>query len=69
MCRPLVHELSCDQPNTTKVLFDITTQHASGEEVVGAAFILGDGKTVPGGRRVVSSKATCKGAKKGAKSG
>jgi hypothetical protein len=47
MCRPLVHELSCDQPNTTKVLFDITTQHASGEEVVGLPLFWVMGKRSP----------------------
>jgi hypothetical protein len=38
-CGTLVHELSHDQPNTTRELLDIATRHASGEEVVGDAFI------------------------------
>jgi hypothetical protein len=44
-CRTLVHELGHDQPKTTKELLDITTQHASGEEAVGATFVLGNTKT------------------------
>jgi hypothetical protein len=35
MCRSLVHELSREQPKTTKELLDIATRHASGEEAVG----------------------------------
>jgi hypothetical protein len=40
MCHTLVHELGRRQPSTTKELLDIATRHASGEEVVRAAFIL-----------------------------
>jgi hypothetical protein len=69
MCHTLVHELSRDQPNTTKELLDIATRHAFGKEVVEAAFALGNGKTVPGGHQAMSSKATGKGAKKGIKAG
>jgi hypothetical protein len=67
-CRTLVHELSYDQPKTTKELLNIATQHASSEEAVGAAFVLGnvaaavDGGTTP-------TLATTKGARKGAKGG
>jgi hypothetical protein len=57
MCHTLVHELSHDQPNTTKELPDTVTRHATGEEAVGAAFVL------------VPSKATNRGTKKGAKDG
>jgi hypothetical protein len=39
-CHSLVHELSREQPKTTKELLDILTQHVSGEEVVRAAFTL-----------------------------
>jgi hypothetical protein len=42
-----VHELSRDQPKTTKELLDTTTWHASGEEAVRAIFVQGDGKMVP----------------------
>jgi hypothetical protein len=40
MCCTLVHELGHDQLSTTKDLLDIATWHASGEEAIGAAFIL-----------------------------
>jgi hypothetical protein len=49
---------------TAKKLLDIVTQHASGEEVVGAVFIQGDAKTVPSGSRRAPPKATNKGAKR-----
>jgi hypothetical protein len=42
--RTLVHELRCEQPKTTKVLLDVATQHASGEEAVGATFVLGNAR-------------------------
>jgi hypothetical protein len=45
-----VHELDRDKPNTTKELLDIATRHASGEEIVGVIFVLGDRKTVPDNR-------------------
>jgi hypothetical protein len=48
-CQILVHELGCDQPNPTKELLGIATYHTFGEEAVGAIFVLGNGKTVPGG--------------------
>jgi hypothetical protein len=63
----LVLELNHDQRNTRKELLDITTRHAFGEETVGAVFVLGNGKMVPDSSRVAPSKATGKGAKKGAK--
>jgi hypothetical protein len=53
----------------TKELLDITTQHASGEEVVCAAFILGNTGVVANGGRAVPTKAIVKGAKKGVKGG
>ena len=34
----MVHKLGCKGPRTTKELLDITTSHASGEEVVRAIF-------------------------------
>jgi hypothetical protein len=63
----LVHELDRDQSNDTKELLAIATRHASGEEAVGAIFILADVKTVPGGSRATPSKATDKSIKKGVK--
>jgi hypothetical protein len=45
----LVHQLGPDQLNTTKVLLDIATQHASSEEAVRAIIVQGDGKTFLGG--------------------
>jgi hypothetical protein len=52
-----------------KELLDIATRRISGEEAVGAVFILGDGKTAPsaswGGGAL--SKTTSKGTKKGGK--
>jgi hypothetical protein len=47
MCSTLVHKLGYDKPNTTKELLDIATRHASGEEAVGDAFVLGDGEMAP----------------------
>ena len=38
ICESLVHKLGCKGPQTTKELLDITTNHASGEEAVGAIF-------------------------------
>jgi hypothetical protein len=46
-CRTLVHVLGLYQPKTTKELLDIATWHASGEEAVGATFVLGNAKTAP----------------------
>jgi hypothetical protein len=53
-CRTLVHELSRDQPKTTKELLHMSTLHATIEEAVGAVFIQGNGKTVPGCSRGVT---------------
>jgi hypothetical protein len=63
----LVHELSLEQPKITKELLDIATRHASGEEAVGAAFVLGDAEAVANGGQVIPTKATVKGIQKGAK--
>jgi hypothetical protein len=60
----LVHELSCDQPKTTKELLDITTKHASSKEAVGAVFIQSNGKAAPGGGRGAPPKITNKGTNK-----
>jgi hypothetical protein len=62
-----VHKLGRDQLKTTKELLDISTWHASNEEVVMTVFVQGDGKMVPGSRWVAPSKATGKDVKKGAK--
>jgi hypothetical protein len=67
-CRTLVHELRQDQSSTTKELFDIAIRHASGEEAIGAAFILGNAKVAAYDSHVAPPKVTTKGAKKGAKS-
>jgi hypothetical protein len=69
MCHTLVHELGREQPKTTKELLDIATRHASGEEAVGAAFILGNVKVAASNDRAAPSKATVKGTRKGAKGG
>ena len=34
----LIHKLGCLKPRTTRDLLDVTTNHASGEEAVGAVF-------------------------------
>jgi hypothetical protein len=65
-CHTLVHELSHDQSSTTKELLDLTIWHASGEEVIGAAFVLGNAKAASSGSQVAWSKATDKSARKGA---
>ena len=38
-CKTLVHKLGCQKPRTTRELLDIATNHASGEEAVGAVFV------------------------------
>ena len=43
-CESLVHKLGRKGPWTTKELLDIATNHASGEEAVGAIFDRSDGK-------------------------
>ncbi|RLN08395.1 putative prpol [Panicum miliaceum] len=37
--KSLVHKLGCHKPRTTRELLDIATNHASGEEAIGAIFI------------------------------
>ena len=37
-CESLIHKLGCLKPRTTHDLLDVATNHASGEEVVGAVF-------------------------------
>jgi hypothetical protein len=65
----LVHELSREHPKTTKELLDTVTHHASGEEAVGAAFILGNAAATADCDRTAPTKATTKGARTGAKGG
>ena len=43
-CESLIHKLGCLKPRTTHDLLDVTTNHASGEEAVGAAFSGGQDK-------------------------
>jgi hypothetical protein len=38
-CKILVHKLRCQKPYITRELLDIATNHASGEEAVGAVFV------------------------------
>jgi hypothetical protein len=52
-----------------KKLLDIATRHVSGEEAVGAAFVLGDTAAAADGGRTAPTMATAKGARKGAKGG
>jgi hypothetical protein len=56
-----VHELSRDQPKTTKELLDNATKHASSEEAVWAVFVQSGGKAAPSGGRGAPTKATDKG--------
>ena len=37
-CESLIHKLGCLKPRTTHDLLDVSTNHASGEEAVGAVF-------------------------------
>ena len=37
-CESLIHKLGCLKPRTTRDLLDVATNHASGEEAVGAVF-------------------------------
>jgi hypothetical protein len=66
-CRTFVHELSRDQPKTTKELLDIATRHASGKEAVVAIFVQGDEKAAPNSGRGASLKAVVRGTKRSAK--
>jgi hypothetical protein len=68
-CCNLVHKLGHEQPKTTRELLDITTRHASGEEAVGAAFVLSKMGAVANGGWATPTKATVKGARKGVKGG
>jgi hypothetical protein len=68
-CRTLVHELDREQLKTTKELLDITTRHASSEEVVGATLLLGNAGMATSGGQATPTKATVKSARKGAKGG
>ena len=40
----LIHKLGCLKPRTTRDLLDVAMNHASGEEVVGAVFSVGQDK-------------------------
>ena len=40
----LIHKLGCLKPHTTHDLLDVATNHASGEEAVGAVFSRGQDK-------------------------
>jgi hypothetical protein len=56
------------QPRRYSTLpLDIATRHASSEEVVGAAFVLGNVKVATNGSRAATSKATINGTRKGTK--
>jgi hypothetical protein len=68
-CRTLVHELNREQLKTTKELLDITARHASGEEAVGATFILGNTGMTTNDDRAAPTKTTIKGVRKGPKGG
>ena len=46
-CKTLVHKLGCQKPCTAHELLDITTNHAFGEEAVGAIFDRAGGKAKP----------------------
>jgi hypothetical protein len=46
-CQTLVHELSREQPKTTKELLDITTGRASVEEAVSVFFVQSSRKAAP----------------------
>ena len=37
-CESLIHKLGCLKPHTTRDLLNVATNHASGEEAVGAVF-------------------------------
>ena len=43
-CESLIHKLSCLKPHTTRDLLDISTNHTSDEEAVGAVFSGGQDK-------------------------
>ena len=42
--KSLIHKLGCLKPCTTRDLLDVATNHASGEEAVGAVFNKGRDK-------------------------
>ena len=43
-CESLTHKFGCLKPHTTRDLLDVATNHASGEEAVGAVFNGGQDK-------------------------
>ena len=43
-CESLIHKLGCLKPHTTRDLLNVITNHASGEEAVGAVFSGGQDK-------------------------
>jgi hypothetical protein len=63
----MVPELSREQPKTIKELRDITTRHASSEEAVGAAFVLGNVGAATNGGQFMPTKAIIKSTRKGTK--
>jgi hypothetical protein len=67
-CLSLLHELGHDQTKTMKELLNITTRHASREEVVRAIFMQSSSKEAPSGDQGMPTKAVDKGAKWGARS-
>jgi hypothetical protein len=67
MCHSLVHKLGREQSKTTKVLLNIATRHALGEEAVGAAFTLVNVGAAAGGGQTTPTSTTVKRIKKGAK--
>jgi hypothetical protein len=69
MCHTLVHKLGHEQSKNTKELLNIVTRHASGEEAVGAVFVLGNTGMAVGDGRAVPTKTAVKSARKGTKGG
>jgi hypothetical protein len=69
MAAPWFTSSTMSSRKTTKELLNIATRHASGEEAVGAAFVLGNTGVAANGGRAALTRATIKGARKGAKGG
>ena len=62
-CESLIHKLSCVKPRTSCDLLDITTNHASDEEAVGAVFRGGRDR----GKAKRKDQGTCPSTQKGKK--
>jgi hypothetical protein len=55
-CNSLIHKFGYQKPRTTRELLDIATNHAFGEEAVGAVFTVGRTMAPQGSRPLTRTK-------------